>query len=118
LKPLRVALLARRDIDDLLRTSDETFGSATAERYRQLLEEAIRLIRTDPERVGVSTRLGPTPDLRLFHLRLARLRMPPAQRIARPRHVLVFRFVDGVVDLVRVLHDAVDLPRRLGGEES
>jgi len=71
------------------------------------------MIRSDPERVGVQTHLGPKPGLRLYHLRLARLRLPAPNRIARPRHVLVFRSDGEVVDVVRILHDTMDLPRHM-----
>lgn len=113
LNQLRVAARAENDIDALLRDSEFRFGAAIAQRYRRLLDEALAVIRTDPERAGVQAHVGLRPGLRLYHLRRARLRLPVAERIARPRHILVFRAGDGVVNLIRVLHDAMDMPRHL-----
>lgn len=113
LKRLRVTEAAQADIDTLLLDSEETFGQEAAHRYRLLLNEALNRIISDPERAGARFRYGPISDLRIFPIRLARLRIPPAERIARPRHVLVFRLAGDVVVLVRVLHDAMHFPDHL-----
>jgi len=113
LKRLRITAAAQADIDILLLNSEETFGQETARRYRLLLTEALNRIRSDPERAGAPSQSGPLSDLRIFPIRLARLRIRPAERIARPRHVLVFRLAGDVVVLVRVLHDAMHFPSHL-----
>jgi toxin ParE1/3/4 len=110
LKRLRVTEAAQADIDTLLLDSEETFGQETRRRYGLLLNEALNRIRSDPERAGAPSRYGPVSDLRIFPIRLARLRIRPAERIARPRHVLVFRLAGDVVVLVRVLYDAMHFP--------
>jgi len=112
-KRLRITAAAQADIDALLLDSEETFGGETARRYRLLLNEALNRIRSVPERAGASSRYGQGSDLRIFPIRLARLRILPGERIARPRHVLVFRLAGEVVVLVRVLHDAMHLPDHL-----
>jgi plasmid stabilization system protein ParE len=115
LNRLRITAAAQADIDILLLDGEETFGYETARRYRLLLDEALNRVRADPERVGAPSRLAPGSDLRIFPLRLARLRNRPADRIGRPRHVLVYRAVSDVVLLVRVLHESMDIPSHLSG---
>lgn len=114
LKWLRITAAAQADIDTLLADSEETFGQETARRYRLLLNEALNRIRSDPERAGAPSRYGPVSDLRIFPIRLARLRIHSAERVARPRHVLVFRLSGDAVVLVRVLHDSMHFPSHLG----
>lgn len=113
MKSLRVTTLAEGDIESLLLNSEAEFGPEMARRYRSLLNEGLVRIMENPDRAGIPYRFSQEPNLRLFHLRLARLRMSAADRIARPRHVLVFRVSETIVILIRVLHDAMDFPRHL-----
>ena len=38
--------------------------------------------------------------------------MPAAERVRSPPHVVVYRFDEERVQIVRVLHEAMDLPNR------
>jgi plasmid stabilization system protein ParE len=38
-------------------------------------------------------------------------------RIARPRHFVAFRVTPTAIEVLRILHDAMDLPVHLGDED-
>ncbi|HXQ10223.1 MAG TPA: type II toxin-antitoxin system RelE/ParE family toxin [Caulobacteraceae bacterium] len=105
---------ARRDIFILLSVSRDQFGAVAQQRYRALLEQAIADIAENPSRRGV-VRLEEVADddIWLYHARHARPRLPVAHRVGRPRHVIAFRVRQDRLEVIRVLHDAMDLPRRL-----
>jgi toxin ParE1/3/4 len=112
-RSLRLAPRAQRDLADLFSTSEEQFGDVVADRYRRLVAAALRDLRADPERAGVRPLQAGSGDIRLYHLRHSRAGLPAGRTIARPRHFLAFREVDGQVIVIRVLHDAMDLHSRL-----
>ena len=68
----------------------------------------------NPERAGVGRRDDIPADLRLYPFRYSRNRVAPGQRVEDARHVIAFRFDDERVEILRLLHDAMDFPGRLG----
>lgn len=110
---LEIAPRARRDLDSILEESEASFGAVVADRYRLLLGTALRDLRMNPGRPGVRARADLPPGIFLYHVRHSRSRVSEGSRIARPRHVLVIRAVGNVLEVVRVLHDAMDLPRHI-----
>jgi toxin ParE1/3/4 len=110
-----VTARARRDIFILLVTSRSQFGLEAQKRYRVLLEQAIADVADDPSRPGVTRPDGVPQGIWLYHVRHARTRTPANQRVGRPRHVFVFRQRGDALDLLRVLHDAMDLPSHMAG---
>jgi len=111
-----LAPVARQDIRDTLRWSQEKFGQRAAGRYQALLTQALRDIEADPERAGSRDR----PEIQLagartYHLALSRDRVA-GQRVRTPRHFLLYwRRRDGVIVVARVLHDSMDLSRHVLG---
>lgn len=108
---LRIAGPARRDIADILRWSVEAFGPTARDRYEGLIYRAMAAITADDP---ASSRDAPGigPGIRLYHLRNSRKGNDRPQ-VSRPRHLLAYRRYDGdLVVVVRVLHDASDLPSR------
>jgi toxin ParE1/3/4 len=106
---------ARRDIYVALTWSEDRFGEAAADRYRELLKQALRDVTADPERPGLLERSELGNGIRTYHLFFSRSR---AKRsvvgVKNPRHILVYRRRgEAVVHVVRVLHDACDLERHL-----
>lgn len=85
----------------------------TRRRYEALLLRAYEHLKHDPERAGVRRVAGMGEGLRLYHLRHSRLASEGKFDVQRPRHLVVFRFNDQVVQIVRLLHDSMDLPERL-----
>jgi len=115
-RPLQIILApaAERDVRETLRWSRERFGERAAARYRNLLKQALRDIAADPERPGSQERPDLAPGIRVYHLFFSRDRARGSLGIVRtPRHFLVYRRRETVIDVVRVLHDARDLERHM-----
>jgi len=97
---------AKADIRAVLRRTREQFGPLQVPKYRALLAEARKRIRENPN-LG-HTREGLPPEWRLFHI---------GQRGRPARHFLLYivREAEGGVIVLRVLHDAMDIPRHWPG---
>ncbi len=108
----RLTHAAEADVAEIAVWSQARFGDGARRRYVALIAAAVLDVADDPDRVGHS----PLPELgdgiRTWHLRLSR-RRSTAGAVRRPRHVVVYRVEDDVVAILRVLHEAMDLPRRL-----
>lgn len=106
----KIAPLARVDAAAIIHHSLERFGPAAARRYRRLIQQAYADVAQAPERPGSRPFPG---GLRLYPLRLAARRLPAEDRVRMPSHLIAYRFDEELVEIVRVLHEAMDLPRRL-----
>jgi toxin ParE1/3/4 len=116
MRRLFVAPRAQRDIDATLADSATRHGRNTANRYRRLIALAIEALHEDPDRPAA--RHAEIGDLRLYALRVATRQLGASELVRSPPHVVVFRFNDQTVEIVRLLHEAMDLPshlRREGG---
>lgn len=114
-----LAPAARSDIREALMWSQERFGERAAARYRSLLKQGIHDIAADPERPGSQARPDLARGIRTYHLYFSRSRARSAMgAVGKPRHFLVYRCREGVVDVVRVLHDARALERHLPPAEN
>jgi toxin ParE1/3/4 len=107
LRPLRLSIAAERDLRIIFAASDEQFGETVAARYRRLVAAALNDLRVDAGRRGVETSES---GARTYHLRHSRRSLPPGRTITRPRHLLAFRIADDEIIVLRVLHDAMDIP--------
>jgi len=110
---LRVAAQARRDVAFIIRWSRRHFGGAAALRYEALIVQALRDIETNPRRPGSTSR----PELlisnaRTYHLSFSRDHVAGG-RVQEPRHFVLYRYGDGVVEVGRILHDSRDLKRHV-----
>lgn len=74
------------------------------------ITQALLDLRRDPQRRGVRPSYG---DLWAYHIRSSSRRLEPFARVRNPRHIVVFRFDDERLEVVRILHDSMDLERRL-----
>jgi toxin ParE1/3/4 len=105
---LRLSGAARDDIEDLLAWSEEHFGTGARQRYEALLACALRDVADEPHRPGVRARPELGRTVFSYHLSASRLRV--AATVLRPRHLLIGRHAaPGVVDILRVLHDAMEI---------
>lgn len=105
---------AQADVRDVLRESRSQFGPLARSRYRLLIQTAYRDLAENPDRPGVKHLPGIPPDIRLYPLRYSRDRVPRADRVRAPSHIIAFRHDDTRVEIVHLLHEAMDLPGRLG----
>ncbi len=112
---LVLAPSARADIREALIWSRDRFGESAAERYRDLIKQALRDIVADPDRPGFTNRPDLARGVRTYHLSFSRHRSRgPSGVVGKPRHFLVYRLRGAVfIDVIRVLHDARDLERHL-----
>jgi toxin ParE1/3/4 len=113
MRRLEVTEDAEREIDDLLNFSEDRFGAKAAERYRLLIDVALADLLSDPTRPGVKNLSGIPRGIRLYPIRHSRDRVPRPNRVNDPRHVIAFRYDDVRIQVVHLLHDAMDLPARL-----
>jgi toxin ParE1/3/4 len=112
---LRLTARGERDIAELLGWSQQSFGPAARRRYEALIAAALRDIAQDWRRVG-SVQRGELGAGRLvYHLRHSRERARIEDGVVQaPRHFVVYRqFSREIVVVLRVLHEAMDLRRRL-----
>jgi toxin ParE1/3/4 len=119
---LRLTGRARRDLVEIGDWSLNKFGEAAALRYEALVGQALGDLQADPIRPGSKER----PELmirgaRTYHVALSRDHVAGG-RVKEPRHIVIYRYRDGVVEIGRILHDSRDLKRhvpeayRLAGE--
>ena len=112
MRRLFVAPRALRDIDATLATSETRHGRHAAGRYRRLIALAIEALHEQPDRPAAYS--AEVDDLRLYALRAAARQLGAQAQVRSPSHVIAFRFDDHTVEIVRLLHEAMDLPRHLG----
>jgi plasmid stabilization system protein ParE len=113
LRRLDITARARRDTAAALRDSLRNFGPVAVDRYILLIDQAYVDLRADPARHGVRTAAETSSDIRLYPLRLSRTRVAPEDRVGQPRHIVAFRCDDERIEIIRLLHDGMDMPRRL-----
>jgi toxin ParE1/3/4 len=98
---------AERDFFSVLRWTTEQFGKRQARVYETTLRRALKTLASGPSVLGCRTR----PDLGAV---IASLHV--ARQGRKGRHLLVFRAheQDGVIEVLRILHDSMDPARHLG----
>jgi toxin ParE1/3/4 len=94
----------KRDLVDVLAYTRTRWGTEQARTYQHIVRDALALISRDPER-GVS-REDLRPGIRALHIR----------QVGRPaRHIVFYRVQSSdEVDILRLLHDAMDFARHFG----
>ena len=94
---------AKRDLVEILQFTKRRWGEAQAREYAALIAEALASITMDPH-------CGKPRDELFPGLRAHAIRQP-----GRPaRHIVFYRLgAPGTVELVRVLHDAMDFKKHV-----
>lgn len=104
-----VSHAAREDIREVRRWSLRVFGERQAKLYTAALKATIKTLTAGTKTIGLRSR----PDLPSDVLSL---RAPPAR--SRGRHLLIVRLSEtgarSRVEILRILHDKMDLPRHVG----
>jgi toxin ParE1/3/4 len=106
-RPWRVRLgaLAEVDFANILKWTTENFGTRQAAIYRDTLVQAIGDLAKGPDVPGSKARDEIMQGLRTLHV---------ARHGRRGRHFLLYRVVEGrIIEIGRILHDQMDLPRHL-----
>ena len=94
--------IAKADIRTILRDTRAQFGPLQVPTYRLLIAEARKRLRENPN-LG-HHREGLPADWRLFHI---------SQRGRPARHFFLYIVSESEarIDVLRILHDAMDIPR-------
>lgn len=105
---VRLTATAEADFRDILRWTTEQFSEQQARAYATTLSSAVEALAAGPSVIGVSTRDDVAPGLFSLHV---------ARQGHKGRHFVMFRIGRQrdrhVIEILRILHDAMDLPRHL-----
>lgn len=105
---VRLSAAVEADYRQILRWTVNKFGLAQARNYADTLSSALQALSTGPALLGVRERPEIGNDIRTLHV---------ARNGRKGRHFVVFRVssIQGrdVIDVLRVLHDSMDLERHL-----
>lgn len=110
---LRISPKAHTDIADTLRFTEVRFGISVRRRYQDLLQATFQSLAEQPVHINSTMRDELSPGLRSLHLSINVLEIND-DRMIRPRHIVFYRIgTDQVVEILRVLHDAMEVARHL-----
>ena len=103
---VRLTAAAEEDFRGIVRWSSQRFGVAQSSIYAETVTQALIELSGGPAVIGVKARDEIGPGLFTLHV---------ARHGRRGRHFILFRVghtAEGpVIDVLRLLHDAMDLPR-------
>jgi len=112
MKTIRHTATADSDLQSILAWTLDVFGSPAVERYSRLIGQALRDLAEDPERSGTQ---HAADALYIYHLRHSRIRVR-GHHVHRPRHFILFRITTTHLEILRYLHDAMDLEQHFPEE--
>ncbi len=105
---IRLAEAAGQDYQAILRWTVENFGRAQARTYARTLNSALQDLAQGPDVIGARLREDIGPDIHTLHV---------ARHGRKGRHFVVFRISPSpdasIIEVLRLLHDSMDLPRHL-----
>jgi toxin ParE1/3/4 len=111
--PVRLTAAAQADFEDILRWTVGWFGEAQARSYAETLSLALAALAGGPNAIGAKARDDIGKGIFTLHV---------ARRGRKAPHFVVFRIGRGeereVIEVLRLLHDAMDLPRHLPPENA
>jgi toxin ParE1/3/4 len=100
---VRLTQQAERDLHNILKWTAERFGAIHAENYAETLMSAIEALSYGPDIPGIKNRDELAPGVRVLHV---------ARYGRKGRHFVVFRGAEEqVVEVLRLLHDSMELTR-------
>ncbi len=97
---------ALQDIESVLDWTHEHFGGLQMDAYTDVINDALEALTEGPQLHDVRRRPELGADVATLHV---------ARQGRKGRHLLVFRVheQDGVIEVLRILHDSMDLARHL-----
>lgn len=105
---LVLSAVAQQDISRILEWTQDAFGDSGRARYENLINTTLIDLRADPTRAGVRQRDDIGKSVCIYHLVSSRKRIDANKQIAKPRHLVLFRVKKNVIEVARLLHDAMD----------
>ncbi len=116
MKTIRHTAAADSDLQSILEWTLNMFGSRAVERYNHLIGQALLDLAEDPGRSGAQ---HAADALYIYHLRHSRTR-GRNPHVHHPRHFILFQITTTHLEILRYLHDSMDLeqhfPEELSGE--
>lgn len=113
----RIARPAHADLTSILMASAERWGAEGRRRYAAALVRAMREVARHPAGPLTRSRAELAAGLRSFHIRHAP-GPAPGSKVKHPVHVLYYRITpQGVIEVVRVLHERMEPSRHLPANE-
>ena len=112
---IRLAAAAENDFRNIIRWTSEHFGERQASIYSDTLSRALEALSAGPSIAGARERREIADGLMTLHV---------ARGGRRGRHFVLYRAESqsevSVIEVLRLLHDSMDLPRHLDpeGEDS
>mgnify|MGYP006266407307 FL=1 len=100
----RLGQQAEQDFVDILQWTVKTFGERQARTYSETIALAIEALEGGPDILGARAREDIQQGIRTLHV---------ARQGRAGRHFVVFRAAGSDIDVLRLLHDSMDLPRHL-----
>src|SRR6266567_8843415 len=102
---VRVAATAERDFVSIIEWTVATFGPRQASVYRRTIMAALTALQYGPDLSDTVARDEILPGVRSLHV---------ARRGRRGRHFVLYRSAQPrTVEVLRILHDAMDLARHI-----
>ncbi len=101
---VRLGQQAEQEYVEILQWTLKTFGEGQASTYAETLALTIAALEGGPDILGARARDDILPGIRTLHV---------ARQGRAGRHFVVFRAAGSDIDVLRVLHDSMDLPRHL-----
>ncbi|MDI7774681.1 type II toxin-antitoxin system RelE/ParE family toxin [Asticcacaulis sp. EMRT-3] len=102
---IRFTAPAEIDFRRIIGYTEEQFGVRQAAGYRKLIRDALVALQHGPNIPGSAMRDEIHTGLRTYHI---------ARRGKRARHFILYRASDDhIIEVIRILHDAMDLARHL-----
>lgn len=102
---VRLSHQAERDVEDILAWTVARFGYQKAEIYAEMLALTLEALVDGPDDIGVTKRDDIMHGICALHV---------ARYGKRGRHYVVFQVKeDCLIEVLRILHDSMDLARHL-----
>ncbi len=112
--PYRLTRAAEDQVEKILVRSAREFGleaSQRYQRYQRLLITAMASVGNNPQLAGFC-KIARLEGVFAYPAALTRMRTPFDERVARPRHLIIYRVCsDGMVEILGVVHDRMLLSR-------
>ena len=98
---IRLADQAEQDLLDIIRWTNENFGVRQAEHYAETIVLAVEALHDGPDILGAKARDEIGTGIHTLHV---------ARQGRKGRHFVAFSVTDGyIINVLRVLHDSMDL---------
>lgn len=106
---VRLAAAAEADFQHIVRWTIEKFGDKQAIVYAETLATAIAALAEGPTPAGTRARDEILKGLFSFHV---------ARKGRKGRHFIIFRIgSSGIIEVLRILHDSMDLQRHFDADD-